>query len=277
MGTLVADKHLPAHLRRHPLAVLLFICVLAWLPGFFPLPPLDRDESRFAQAAKQMLETRDFVDIQLGGEARYEKPVGIYWVEAASTAVLGSGSRDQIWTYRVPSLLGALAAVAATFWLVRAFAGGESAFYAGLALGLSALLMSEAKIAKTDAVLLATIVTAQAVIMRAHLSARAPGTSPAPSLTLALLGWAAFGLGVLVKGPVIAAVCIASIAAIVVWDRDWRWLARLHPGPGLAVALGIVLPWLIAIGLASHGLFFEKSLGQDFAQKLAGGQETHGP
>ena len=118
--------------------------------------------------------------------------------------------------------------------------------------------------------------SAQAVILRAYLSARSPGTSSAPGLRLVLLGWAAFGLGVLVKGPVIVAVCIASIAAIVIWDRDWRWLARLRPGLGLAVALAIVLPWLIAIGLASHGAFFEKSLGQDFAQKLAGGQETHG-
>jgi 4-amino-4-deoxy-L-arabinose transferase-like glycosyltransferase len=272
----VADKHLPAYLSRHPLAMLLFICVVAWLPGFFTLPPLDRDESRFAQATKQMLETRDFVDIRLGDEARYEKPVGIYWLQAVSTAVLGSGPRDQIWTYRVPSLLGALGAVAATFWLMRAFAGVEAAFFAGLVLGLSTLLMSEAKIAKTDAVLLASTVVTQAVIMRFYLSARAPGAAPAPGLTVALLGWAAFGLGTLVKGPVIGVVCLASVAAIVVWDRDWRWLARLHAGPGLAVALAIVLPWLIAIGLASHGLFFEKSLGQDFAQKLAGGQETHG-
>jgi len=51
---------LPAIVQRHPLAVLLLICVLAWLPGFFTLPPLDRDESRFAQATKQMLETGDF-------------------------------------------------------------------------------------------------------------------------------------------------------------------------------------------------------------------------
>ena len=271
----MTDKHLPAYVGRHPLAALLLFCVVVWLPGFFTLPPLDRDESRFAQATKQMLETRDFIDIRLGDEARYEKPVAIYWLQAASTAAFGSGPRDQIWTYRVPSLLGALAAVAATFWLVRAFAGVETAFFAGLILGISALLMSEAKIAKTDAVLLASVVAAQAVILRVYLSARSPGTSSAPGLRLVLLGWAAFGLGVLVKGPVIALVCIASIAAIVVWDREWRWLARLRPGPGLVIALGLVLPWLIAIGLASHGVFFEKSLGQDFAQKLAGGQETH--
>ncbi|HXJ02764.1 MAG TPA: glycosyltransferase family 39 protein [Micropepsaceae bacterium] len=266
----------PAFVRKHPLAVLLAVCVLAWMPGFFTLPPLDRDESRFAQATKQMLETRDFVDINLGGVPRYEKPVGIYWLQAASTGLLGEGARDSIWTYRVPSLLGALAAVAATLWLARAFAGVETAFFAGLILGLSVLLMAEAKIAKTDAVLLGSVTVAQAVILRTYLAARAPGTYAPLGIGTLLLGWAAFGLGVLVKGPVIALVCIASIAAIALWDRDWRWLGRLKPLTGLAVALAIVLPWAIAIGIASHGLFYQKSLGQDFASKLMGDAESHG-
>jgi 4-amino-4-deoxy-L-arabinose transferase-like glycosyltransferase len=267
---------LPETVRRHPLAVLLLICVLAWVPGFFTLPPLDRDESRFAQATKQMLETRDFVDINLGGVPRYEKPVGIYWLQAASTALLGGPSRDAIWTYRVPSLLGALGAVAATYWLTILFAGVETAFFSGLILGLSVLLMSEAKIAKTDAVLLATVAAAQAVIIRTYLSARLPASHAPPGTAVVMLGWAAFGLGVLVKGPLIAAVCIASVAAIIVWDRDWRWLGRLRPVLGLGVALAIVLPWAIAIGIASHGLFYQKSLGQDFATKLMGDAESHG-
>jgi 4-amino-4-deoxy-L-arabinose transferase-like glycosyltransferase len=83
--------------RRAVLALIL-LSVLAWLPGFFTLPPLDRDESRFAQASKQMLETGDFVDIKLGEVNRYEKPVGIYWLQAASTAVFGGGARESIWT-----------------------------------------------------------------------------------------------------------------------------------------------------------------------------------
>src|SRR4029077_14654079 len=136
------------------------------------------------------------VDINLGGVPRYEKPAGIYWLQAASTAVLGTGARDAIWTYRVPSLLGALAALAATFWLVRTFAGVEAAFAAGLILGLSVLLMSEAKIAKTAAVLLGCTAFAQAVIFRTYLGARASGNATAPPLRELLLGWAAFGLGV---------------------------------------------------------------------------------
>ena len=53
------------------------IAFLAGLPGLLALPPLDRDESRFAQATAQMLETRDFVDIQFQDAPRHKKPVGI--------------------------------------------------------------------------------------------------------------------------------------------------------------------------------------------------------
>ena len=267
---------LVAQVHRRPLAALLLICVLAWLPGFFTLPPLDRDESRFAQATKQMLETGDFININLGGVPRYEKPAGIYWLQAASTAVFGSGTRNQIWTYRVPSLLGALAAVAATFFLVRLFAGVETAFAAGLLLGMSVLLMSEAKIAKTDAALAGCITVAQAVLMRVYLSVRSPGTVVHPTPALVMLGWAAFALGILIKGPVVALVCGASIIAVSLADRDWRWLSGLHALTGFGLAVLIIVPWAIAIGIVSGGQFYQTSLGGDFATKLIGEQETHG-
>jgi 4-amino-4-deoxy-L-arabinose transferase-like glycosyltransferase len=267
---------LVAQVHRRPLAALLLICVLAWLPGFFTLPPLDRDESRFAQATKQMLETGDFIDISLGGIPRYEKPVGIYWLQAASTAVLGSGTLNQIWTYRLPSLLGALAAVAATFFLARLFAGVETAFTAGLLLGMSVLLMSEAKIAKTDAALVGCITVAQAVLMRAYLSARSPDSVMRPTRSLLMLGWAAFAIGILIKGPVVVLVCGASIIAVSLADRDWRWLSRLDALRGFGLALLIIAPWAIAIGIVSGGQFYQTSLGGDFANKLIGEQETHG-
>src|SRR4051812_1626267 len=62
----------------------LLVCgLLFFLPGFFNIPPIDRDETRFAQATKQMVETGDFVDIRFQDDVRYKKPVGIYWLQAA--------------------------------------------------------------------------------------------------------------------------------------------------------------------------------------------------
>src|ERR1700760_2306579 len=63
--------------------VLIVVALFAFLPGFFHIPPVDRDEARFAQATKQMIETGDFVDIRFQDETRYKKPVGIYWLQAA--------------------------------------------------------------------------------------------------------------------------------------------------------------------------------------------------
>ena len=264
-------------IRRWPKSLLFLICLIAWLPGFFTIPPLDRDESRFAQASKQMLETLDFIDIRFGHEPRYKKPAGIYWLQAAATEAvspLTGGARDWIWTYRIPSLVGAMAAVMLAFWCARAFLGTEASFLSALLLGLTILLSSEAKIAKTDAVLLATVLGAQGVLLRAYL-ARDPEQLPV-TFGLAMLGWFSFALGILIKGPVIAGVLGFTVIALVIWDRDWRWLGKLRPVWGLALTLLIAAPWLMAILLKSHGAFYQESLGHDFGAKLAGGQESHG-
>ena len=67
---------------------LLVMLVLA-VPGFFTLPPVDRDEVLFSQASRQMLATGDFVDIHFGDATRYKKPVGIYWAQSAVAAMTG--------------------------------------------------------------------------------------------------------------------------------------------------------------------------------------------
>ena len=123
--------------------------------------------------------------------------------------------------------------------------------------------------------LVATVVAAQGVLLRAYLSAR-DAAHPKLPMAIALAGWAAVGIGILVKGPVTPGVCILTAAVLSLWDRDAGWLRATRPIAGLAVLLVIVLPWLIAIWIQSHGDFFAQSLGNDFADKLAGGQETHG-
>src|SRR5499433_3461282 len=92
-------------------AWLVFVCLVTFLPGFFQIPPVDRDEAYFAQATKQMIETGDYVDIRYQDDVRYRKPVGIYWLQAAvvnTASALGlPNARTTIWLYRLPSLIGA--------------------------------------------------------------------------------------------------------------------------------------------------------------------------
>src|SRR5215216_4509092 len=88
-------------------AVLLAFCLLAFLPGLMRIPPIDRDEARFAQATKQMVETGDYVDIRYQDEVRYKKPVGVYWLQAATVETASAlglpRAQVRIWLYRVPS------------------------------------------------------------------------------------------------------------------------------------------------------------------------------
>jgi 4-amino-4-deoxy-L-arabinose transferase-like glycosyltransferase len=264
-----------AVLARRPYAVLALLGLLLWLPGILSLPALDRDESRFAQSSRQMVETGDLVDIRFGHVPRYKKPIGIYWLQSASTAVLGMGSDSRIWTYRVPSLLGGVAAAWLTAWCAMAFAGAEVALVAGLLMLSSVLLTAEATIATTDAVLLACVLGVQGVLLRVYRAAREP-EAPAPSSRLVWLGWVACAAGVLVKFPVVPGVAAVTVIGLVAWDRQWRWLARLKPARGFFLTLLLVMPWLVAITVQSRGAFLEQSLGNDFAAKIAGGQESHG-
>jgi 4-amino-4-deoxy-L-arabinose transferase-like glycosyltransferase len=53
------------------------LCLALYLPGIVALRPIDRDEARFAQSTKQMLESGDFVRPRFQSEGRYKKPIGI--------------------------------------------------------------------------------------------------------------------------------------------------------------------------------------------------------
>lgn len=148
------------------------IAMLAGLPGVFAMPPLDRDESRFAQATAQMLETGDFVVIQFQDQPRFKKPVGIHWMQAASVALVSQVEDRDIWAYRLPSLLGAMLAAAACAWGASVFFGGPTGLLAGAILGSTFLLSTEAFIAKTDAVLAGTTTLALAALARIYAASR---------------------------------------------------------------------------------------------------------
>src|SRR5688572_13539032 len=163
------------------------------------MPPLDRDEARFAQATAQMLEQDDYVVIRFQDDPRFKKPVGIHWLQAASVSVLSSPEARQIWAYRIPSLLGAMLAAAACAWGAGAFFSGRAAVLAGAMLGASFLLSTEAFTAKTDAALAGATTLALAALAR--LYAARNGGPPAGRRVIWVF-WGAIAAAMLIKGPV---------------------------------------------------------------------------
>jgi len=266
----------------HACAVTLLVVVslLAFLPGFFQIPPVDRDEARFAQATKQMIESGDYVDIRFQDEARYKKPVGIYWLQAAvvqTAEVMGvPRARLRIALYRIPSLVGAIGAVILTYWAALAFVSRRASFVAALMMATSILLGVEARIATTDAMLLLTVVAAFGAMARAYLAVQGERVTRIDPLVIAAIFWSAIGAGILLKGPLILGIVGLAVLALTIIDRSAGWLARLRPALGTAWALALVLPWFIAIFIRSDGDFFTEAIADDMLSKVTGGQETHG-
>ncbi len=266
-----------AHVRA--VIVLVAFCLIAFLPGFFQIPPVDRDEARFAQATKQMVESGDYVDIRFQDEVRYKKPVGIYWLQAAvvktGEAVGIPSARTTIWLYRIPSLLGASGAVLLTYWAALAFVTRRAALLAALMMASSILLGVEARLAKTDAMLLLTSVAAMGAMARIYLTTRR-----APEIILSwrmpAILWTAVAGGVLLKGPLILMFVVLTAVALSIADRSWRWIGKLRPFIGLAWVILLVMPWFIAIVLKSGDDFFVKAVGDDMLSKITTGQEAHG-
>lgn len=271
-------------------AALVLVALAAFLPGFFQLPPIDRDEARFAQATKQMVESGDYIDIRFQDDVRYKKPVGIYWLQAgvvkAAEALGLPRARTTIWLYRIPSLIGAIAAVLLTYWAALAFVWRRYAYLAALMMAGCILLGVEARLAKTDAMLLLTVTAAMGALARAYLgplrSAEAIDEEPpaAPTIfetwLLPAIFWTALAAGVLLKGPLILLFAGLAGVTLVIIDRSARWLLALRPMPGVAWFLLLVLPWFLAITSRAGESFYAESVGHDLLAKIFSSQESHG-
>ena len=265
--------------NRRTVFMLIAASLIAFLPGVFQIPPIDRDEPHFAQKAKQMIETGDYVDTRFQGEAHYTKPVGMYWLQAAVVKTAEAfgvpDARTTIWLYRLPSLFGAAGAVLATYWCALAFVERRGAALAALMMAGSILLGAEARLARADAMLLFTVVTAMSVLARAYLSSRDDKIAR-PGWALLTVFWTAFAAGILVKGLVIVMIVGLAAATLSIIDRSIRWLQELHPLYGVAWLVVLALPWFIAIYARAGNAFLLNSVVHDTLGKIANSQESHG-
>lgn len=234
---------------------LVLLCAAVYLPGLFQIPPVDRDEARFAQASRQMFESAalpadqqnpafhdgGWVVPKVQDRPRLNKPPLIYWVQAASAWILAGGNplHDSIWMYRLPSAICAMIAVFAT-WRVGVGMFDPRAGWVGAALlAVCPMIVWDAHQARADELLLAcTTVTMWAFwhLWRGKAGWRWP-----------VVFWVGVALGILAKGPITPMVAGLTLLAVALLTRRWKWLARTKPLVGLGIVAVLVLPWVIAV------------------------------
>ncbi len=272
------------------------LCLSVYLPGLGTIPPIDRDESRFAQASRQMFEAAVLPESQKttafhdGGWAipkvqdrpRLNKPPMVYWLQVASAWVCTGGNPlgDAIWMYRIPGVLCATIAVLLTWRTGLTMFGPRTAWLAGAMLAVCPVVVFDAHQARADQLLLATVAAMQCCLWE-RWRTRAPAPRPArPDLAWTFGFWACMGLSVLAKGPIGPMIAVLTCTALAFAARRLpgapgtvlAWLKSLRPAIGLLIVTSCVLPWIwiVAdqIGWRSYlGTVYDETLGRSVEAK----------
>ncbi len=241
------------------LGAVLLLCFF-WRLGSVPL--YDLDEGAFTEATREMLASGNYVTPHKDGEPRYDKPVLIYWLQAASARVFGFHE----WSLRFPSALAATLWVLALWVFVRERIDARTATVAGLALALSLQVSLIAKAAVADALLNLFIALAFFEIYRFYLQ---------PERRHILLAYLWMGLGFLTKGPV-AVFFPLVVSLLFFWSEGAlkQWLRAVFSPLGWLIFLLVAGPWYLAIYLDDGGAFFESFFLKHNAGRF--GEAMHG-
>ena len=223
-------------------AVAALLAVL-WFALLGDRPLRDPDEGRYAEIAREMVATGDWLTPRLNGFKYFEKPPLQYWATATLFSAFGeSNLTARLWVGLV-GFFGGL-----WTWLVGArLFGGRAGLLSCLVLLSSSLYMLSGHFVTLDM----TLSVFMAVAFGALLVAQADRADGAGVRRWMLAGWGALGLAVLAKGPVGIVLPGVAVLLYMVWQRDWVLLRHLHLRVGVPVFLAIAAPWFVAVSIAN--------------------------
>ncbi len=234
-------------------ALLVAVACIVFL-GTIVSPPslMDDVDSAYAQVARVMLESGDWVTGRLDGVLYVDKPPMQVWAMAVSFAVFGVHD----WAARIPLALAAVALCWVTCLFGRWAFEGRAGFYAGLTLATAVGMFLFTRVRIPDAAVALTVTLSLWSLLRLL-----EDDEPRPRLWAALLA-ASLGVGLLLKG-LVAVVAPAGAAFVYVLvtrqllaARTWR---RLRPLSGLLILLAIAAPWHL-LAIARNPPYFEFTL-----------------
>ena len=256
-------------------AILFFGCILFHTVGTWSIPLIDRDEPRFAEASREIIERGDYIVPHFNNQLRLDKPPLAYWAQVASYRIFGESD----FAARFPSAVAAaLVALAILAWGSRI--GGEGVgWWAAIIFTLSLQTFVHAKAAVADMWLVLFMTTA-------HWSAyelvrdRLWPTDQASTLKHQTLFWwfvlyLSLALGFLAKGP-IAWTPLLTLAAMKLLVGDVELAKRCKFVRGILLMLAIVALWGVPALIQTDGEFFRIGIGRHVVGRSFGAMEGHG-
>ncbi len=241
---------------------LALVLLYLWQLGAAPL--FDVDEGAFSEATRELLSSGDWGHTTLNGSDRFDKPILVYWLQAASMAIFGVNE----WATRLPSALCVLAATLAAGRFAARRWDQQTGAMAALVLGSGLGLLAIGRASTADGLLNALLIATGLCLWRfAESGERRP------------LHWAYFwcGLGLLAKGPVAVIVPGGALALWSICSDRGRSALRAAWNPlGWLIALAVALPWYL-YALQRHGqAFIDGFFLKHNVERFSGTLEGHG-
>lgn len=222
--------------------------LIAWSVGLQYRSLGEPDEGRYAEIAREMLVSHDWVTPRLDGFLFFDKPPLHYW--ASATAYLAFGMHP--WSARLWCALTGMLAMLAVGWAGRRLFGREVGGYAMAILGSSLVFAMAAHIDTLDVGVAAFVGIGMAFFLVAQFD---PSAAP-HRLWLNLLMWASLALAILSKGLIGVVLPGMALVVFALWQRNIRMIWRTSPWIGLLVIAVIAAPWFVMI-CRVHPEFFD--------------------
>ncbi|WP_332853742.1 glycosyltransferase family 39 protein [Duganella sp. S19_KUP01_CR8] len=216
-----------------------FIIVWLYVLGVRTLVP--PDEGRYAEMAREMFATGDWITTRLNGIKYFEKPPLQTWMNAASFAVFGLGE----WQARLWTGLCGLGGVILTGYAGNRVFGARAGFYAALALGSSLFWVASGQIDSLD-MSLSGMMT---IVLCAVMIAQRDGAADGERRNWMLVCWAGMALAVLAKGLIGLVLPGAVLVLYSALSGDIAIWKRLHLGKGLLLFFAVATPWFVLVAL----------------------------
>ena len=258
-------------------AILFFACVLFHILGTWSLPLIDRDEPRFAEASREMIERGNYIVPYFNNDLRLDKPPLTYWAQVASYHVFGEND----FAARFPSAIAAALTALLVFAWGRRMGGEKLGWWAAIIFTLSLQTFVHAKAAVADMWLVLFVTLASwagyELFQRPTLNQGAAVSRPPWAIWKSpfLVFYLSLALGFLAKGP-IAWTPLLAVAGLIIYTRDWQMLRRFKFAVGIPLMLVVVALWGIPALIRTHGEFFTVGIGRHVVTRSFMTLEGHG-
>lgn len=215
------------------------VIALTWFLTLGSRHLLPSDEGRYAEIAREMLASGDWITIRYNGLKYFEKPPLQLWMTALTFKAFGLGE----WQARLWAALSGAVGLLVTAWAAARWYGKKVGVMSALVLVAAPAWNVGSHFNSLDMGLSGAL----AVVLASVLIAQHPAASAETRRNWMLMAWAGIGVGVLTKGPVAIALPGLSLVVYCAITRDFTFLRRLHLGVGLLVMLAITEPWFVLV------------------------------